>query len=112
MIESIKPVKTKKIFAPAHAVWISFVSVTPRNVGISVASGSRLKTNAHILSVAIFLSFILNYLISFFPKVLIDTVKTSINTMIAHGKNGISSNVESEETVVKSCNEQDTRYPL
>ena len=35
-----------------------------------------------------------------------------INTIIAHGKNGMSSNVESEETAVKSCNEQDTRYPL
>lgn len=112
IIESNKPTRINKIFVPAHTVCIPFVSVTPRNVGINVARGSRLKTNAHILRTLTFFFFILNYLISFFPKALIDTVKTSTNTIIAHGKNGMSSNVESEETAVKSCNEQDTRYPL
>lgn len=52
------------------------------------------------------------YLISFFPNWVTARMRASIKARIAQGRKGISEKAALEDAVVKSCSEQDTRYPL
>ena len=54
----------------------------------------------------------LTYLISFFPKRVIATVSTNAKIKIADGKNGNRVNPVLTPFAVKSCKEQETKYPL
>ncbi len=70
-----------------------------------IISDTKLKVFSFLFSIMI-------YLISFFPNCLTAIASTSAKTSIATGRNGIIENVIVLDPSVKSCNEQDTKYPL
>ena len=87
--ESISPIKTERMFTPAHTERTAFDSVMCNTTGIKVANGKTLVTTATIPSFVIFLLFILlRHLISFLPNRFADNKRAKAKINIAHGAKG------------------------
>ena len=111
-MERSSPAAAEAILMPAHTVFILSGNVILRNTGTRAAAGRMLIISETRLKVFSFLFSITIYLISFFPNCLTAIASTSTKTNIAIGRNGNMENVIVLDSTVKSCREQDTKYPL
>lgn len=108
IIESTSPSKTDRIFTPAQMKRMLSVSVILNNIGINDAKGRRAAISAAALKLFNLL-FSIIYLISLFPKRIIDTVSINAKISTAHGRKGNILKPVLTPFAVKSCREQETR---